>query len=573
MKQKIWYFINIKEYIEFDNNKLFDILSSVDLNLESLFEDDGNYQFLETKTIKSIFEHEGFFYKCILENSIVFDKVNLPEEDILDRIFENINEVLLDKITIYLKQKKVLSKIDGDLLTDSLHESLSDIEHVPVEKKEIIFHLFIGDNVDWERKDFTSMLVQTNNLRLVDSGKEYELFDLYDYTDNMNMDLYESIIHDIRCRDISLFALSILNDYSFIGYMTVNNGLKVVIKSFDYRSIQMILDEIKKSFSDVTYKSDLKWQSLMSRKVSDDDFRKRERSLKYNDGNSNFLKTTKSTEASQANREVIKKLLDKGYIEAKEIEEIEKIPGSQHVLKFLQRYTRVVADNYPEKDDYKGLWFDLTSGRVFKESKDNNDHYQIKFMKHAHFQEIYSVVPSLLSYLKIFWHQDFVACVFDKLKEDINKEGHLEFDYISDVQFDLLRSGAPSEVNSRDLDNLIKVRDKETNNEFLIAVEAKLSDEGYAEARKATLTKISRTYLPLFNDFITISYIVDKSKDAIKIEQLEWSKTENRKMYFVNGYCFNDLAEEIKSIIYQICGINKASTNEKLKVIDPVSAE
>ncbi|KAB2481419.1 hypothetical protein [Bacillus cereus] len=279
---------------------------------------------LEDLEVKGILDDVGFKYKYSVDNIIVISIENKPNQEGLLNFETEIKRLVEEKWNIS-NQVDETDKVDE---TDEVDEIVSFNYY---EAEEIIFKFFIDDNsIDEER--FHVSLLSIVDGKVEEYGKEADFINEIDYADDYYIE--NLLFHNIRCSNLAIFKLKTLSfGLAIVGYMKINNGLQVTVKTFNYDMLNYILQNVKNSpwVEKIKWKNNLKWQWLLSRKFSTG-YRISHRHLVENELMKNFLKITKASnpDLEVLNIELLKRLLDKGYLNQKEYDAIsEKKEGKK----------------------------------------------------------------------------------------------------------------------------------------------------------------------------------------------------------------------------------------------------
>lgn len=247
---------------------------------------------------------------------------------------------------------------------------------------------------------------------------------------------------------------------------------------------------------------------------------------------------------------MLEKLLNKGYLTEKEFND--EISSEKSINKFFSPYHRLISNNFPEK----GVWIDPSLGLIFNE-RNKNDPKRIE--ENNDFEKIFAPTFHLLNYIRIFWHQDFVQEVVEMVQKEMQAE-QSDYNIISsfaDLQFDLKRDGEPKS-SSRDIDVLLRVKNRKKNTEEIIAIESKRYASEFNTVKKDITQKITQRYAGIFKAFITVAYFNDNN-DVNSEEYVVWGSGDQelkRPLFLCANTNFKGLVSNLKETIIKICENN-----------------
>jgi len=481
--------------------------------------------------VHKILKRSGCIYKYLLSQIVVFDIDNRPEELILNDIEKGIFDYVKATLKHELKENDEDAKeFDSEFFNFNFYEA-----------QELLFSFEISD-VSTLQNDFTNVLARIQDGEVVDYDEECAFLESVDYNEKGYS--YNPLFHNIRCKNISVFQLKTLSfGFAIIGYMHINNRLRVTIKTFKYQMLKHLIDGIKHNvwFDSIVWESNIKWEWLMSRKIGSG-YRTTEEHITKNELMQDFLKKTTVEALASDISQVLDKLLNKGYLNE---DEFKRVSSNREISKFLLPYRRLIKNNFPDK----GIWIDSSQGLIFNE---NNKDDPKRIVENTKYESIYAPIQHLLHYIRSFWHQDYVEEIIKHVKKASENDGYV-IDYIIDTRFDLLREGQ-IQKSSRDIDALLSIRNKNNGFEYIIAVEAKRNASEFKSVVKDTKHKIAQLYANIFDGFIVIAYFNDHKGDPFT--SIVWGEEEEgmkKPILLCAGTNFNNVAEDVKKAIKQIC--------------------
>jgi len=495
--------------------------------------------------LRNILDKYHCRYKYLIQNVAIFDTEWVFEQDVQSNI-----------------QKEIASLNKDGKTEDAIYESEDDSSLKIEELEEILFHLSLEG---LSEEDFITCLQSMDDYMVFIYESEMEMLEKIDY----NPDTFDDkpLIHNIRKKNTAVLV-SQTNpwNFAFVGYMKILDELKVTIKTFQYEILQDIHEYFNSKEIRAVWEDNLKWKWLFSRKTGQK-YRATDQHIKDNSLMKDFLKTTKSTKLAAKFSYLLKKLLDKGYLEYSEYMELEKIECDEcntdemrDINKFLQPYTRIVEDDYPSS----AMWIDTATGIIFSQSEEKTDPKRIS--EYIKTSRIYAPTHYLLHYIRAFWLQDFVKDIFIKIKKKWEDE-NAELEIISietDIQFDLKTVGNPGNP-SRDIDVLVRILNISSKQEYIIAVEAKRYGNEFHQVKKEIQSKIISRYVDIFDGFIQVSYF-NAIAQCLNEDKVIWNSdgrnlglnTLEKPIYLCVSCCFNDLIEKVEQAIGKCCpGKNK----------------
>lgn len=504
-KANSWFFIEFStpEGIDFDESDIVEVLESLE-----------------------------FKYKYLIDQIVVFDIQNTPDETRIETFKSRIYQLIVDKLN------------DSE---DEFDEELFNF--ITYKSQEILFSFNIESD-DLKEHEFINYLVRIQDGEVINYDKESEFLTIVDYAERHYSKT--PLFHNIRCKNIAIFKLKTLSlGFAIIGYMKINNGIRVTIKVFKYDMLKYIIDSLH-SFDwilKVTWEDNINWNWLMSRNVSSG-YRIADEHITKNELMKSFLKVTKADALEKKISFVLEKLLNKGYLTEKEFND--EISSEKSINKFFSPYHRLISNNFPEK----GVWIDPSLGLIFNE-RNKNDPKRIE--ENNDFEKIFAPTFHLLNYIRIFWHQDFVQEVVEMVQKEMQAE-QSDYNIISsfaDLQFDLKRDGEPKS-SSRDIDVLLRVKNRKKNTEEIIAIESKRYASEFNTVKKDITQKITQRYAGIFKAFITVAYFNDNN-DVNSEEYVVWGSGDQelkRPLFLCANTNFKGLVSNLKETIIKICENN-----------------
>lgn len=503
-----WFFIefSIPEDIEINDVEMEDLLQSIDCN-----------------------------YKYLVNEIIVFDQENKPTDDCMKKIKKSIYTLI---------QEKMIGMQEGEFFFDNQDEFEEESFNC-YEAEEILFSFFIRED-ELEESEFINYLARIQDGTVTSYEGESFFIQNFDYEDRH----YSSVpfFHNLRCSNLAIFKLETLAyGFAVIGYMKIKNGMKVTIKVFQYDMLHYILENMAGYdwYKNILWKDNLKWKWLMSRKVSKG-YRITESHLGSNELMKSFLNTTKSSELESQNTVVLKKLLDKGFLNSKEYLELSL---DKSINRFFSSYQRLDKNSFSSNR----IWIDSSLGIIFDE-KGKEAHKRIE--KNNKSEKIYAPTNHLLHYIRGFWHQDYVEELVKEVQKNLNREQEdsIQIEIYPDFQFDLKRDGNPTKA-SRDIDVLLLAKNTKTNIDYIIAIEAKKYASEFKTVKKDINEKITQRYADIFDAFIAVTYF--EGGMVKKFEEVSWGFRENqytkKPLYLCAGTNFKKLVKDLEGIVRKIC--------------------
>lgn len=403
--------------------------------------------------------------------------------------------------------------------------------------EELMFSFCINEQCKTE-EDVLNFLANIGSVSEYDY--EYNHFDRYEYP---NLSKYP-LFHNIRSKNIAIFHIDSLEcGIALIGYMIKDNKMYFTIKAFQYDILDYLISKFKLQYSQIELKDNLLWNQILSRKVSHG-YRPAQSYLIDNPLSRQFLKTSKSSKSADNFEFVLKELLNKGYLKEKEYL---RVSEDNNITKFLHPYLIYNGENQ------KRMWFGESTGLVYNEL----DKASPKKIEPLNLERAYAPHHDLLHYIRAFWHQNFIEEAIEQIKNDWNNNNYQLriLDIIVDYKFDFISETKPKK-ESRDIDCLIRIKNKESNEEYIISIEAKRNSNEYNSVIKDNREKISLTYAKAFTSFMVVSYF--NIGETNNKEIITWSNGETRvekEIFPCVEHEFNELVNSLKSNLNASCGI------------------
>lgn len=478
---------------------LLEIIRNVDVNLQ--------------KTLDEIDAE----YRLVAGDIAVFESSNGLNQD-------KLNELNI-KIVRNLRKENIISNDNEDL--DDVF-SIADSS-----KKEVIFTFYINDESleDEQLIDF---------LQIIGFVYEYAPEHEHFYNLEYKSDFRTPLIHNIRTQNLAIFLSQRKFGLSFIGYMKRDNRMFIRIKAFDYDEILALIKEFENTFKEkIIHVDNLAWEYLYSRKFSNG-YRITDSLVLENDLTKQFLKTTKNSEFADDFSYTLNLLLKRGYLNEIEYSEIS---NKKIIAKFLHPYVRIQKEKLADF-----IWFSNITGKFYNEA----NYTDPKRIQPYEGERIYSLTDDLLYYIRSHWHQKFVEAAVEKVQFIWEQEDSplIMLNFNTDEQFDFLSNSVIRAT--KDIDCLIRVKNKESNNEFIIPIESKRNSNEFKNFEKEIIDKIERRYSSIFSGFIMVAYFNKENSEVNELD-INWSVGETTKAYLCVNHNFNKLVMSIKDSIERIC--------------------
>lgn len=458
---------------------------------------------LTEEEIENILNDLNIKFKYVIESFIIIDKKETNFKSKNEKINLEIIKLLDLKIQRLIDQNE-LSLKDKTIIMD---EYSNDV----IITKEIIFEFDIVTSAINEEEIF-SLLRKDSDIKINEYSTEAEFLKKTDYAESKYTET--PLIHNIRCDNIAVLTLQTMSlnpGIIFMGYMRFSNKTKIILKAFNFEMLKYVFDQFMNSFNNLDIKANLNWERLLSRKISKG-YRENHRHIVENDLMKKFLEVSKGIDKDSYFITVLKKLMNAGYLTEDEFSNIPKKGREAKLLSYLNEFKRIKKAEI--ENDF--IWIDPSTGLVFLENS-KTDAVRIKEISSSYIERIYAPSPTLLHYIRAYWHQEYIKDIFSNIKNKWNEENFkIEIiEFLVDLQFDLKRTGKP-EKESRDIDILVRLKNKAKNIEYIVAVEAKRNGNDVNGVEKDIIKKISAHYSSIFSGFLTIAFFKYPNMDGYK---------------------------------------------------------
>lgn len=370
---------------------------------------------------------------------------------------------------------------------------------------------------------------------------EYNHFERYEYSTPSKYPLF----HNIESRNIAIFHInSIECGIALIGYMIRDNKMYFKIKTFQIDVLDYLIREFNSFYKQIEFLDNINWKQILSRKVSDG-YRPSHSYLVTTPLSKQFLKTSKSSSSADNFMFVLKRLLNRGYLDEEEYLQISK---DINISKFLHSY--YIYNGKKEN----GIWFGENTGIAYHELDKANP---MKIVPLNSKQKVYAPHHDLLHYIRAFWHQNFIEEAIQQIKNEWDNTNHFLriIDIIVDYKFDFI-SGTKPQKESRDIDCLIRVKNKENNEEYIISLEGKRNSNEYSNVMKDNRDKIAVNYARKFTSFIMVAYFnIGETNSKRTIVWENGGNKLEKEIFPCVEYKFSNLVDSLKKNITVSCGI------------------
>ncbi|MEC1180491.1 hypothetical protein P9B03_18665 [Metasolibacillus meyeri] len=472
----------------------------------------------------------GLSVKFWSENILILSDVQNSISEVIETLSTNIRKEIIDDedYNPKLGEEEEKKEEEEDLFMLNLYDC-----------NEIMFSFCINNKecqTEDEALNFLSIIG-----KVPEYDYEYKHFERYEYVTQSKYPLF----HNIEAKNIAVFHInSIECGIALVGYMIRDNKMYFTIKTFQSEVLDYLIRKFKSSYQQIEFLDNINWKSILSRKVSDG-YRPSHSYLVTNPLSKQFLKTSKSSSSADNFKFVLKRLLNKGYLDE---EEYLQMSEDDNISKFLHPYYIYTGKKK------NGIWFGEYTGIAYHELDKANP---MKIVPLNSKQKVYAPHHDLLHYIRAFWHQNFIEEAIQQIKNEWDKKNHFLriIDIIIDYQFDFISETKPQK-ESRDIDCLIRVKNITSNEEYIISLEGKRNSNEYSNVVKDNKEKISTNYARKFTSFIMVSYF--NIGETNRKRTIIWENGENKvekEIFPCVEYNFSNLVESLKKIITVSCGI------------------